>query len=542
MGGQQTKPNLMKNDAVSTLYEERFTIERDLAKYDLSQCFENLVFEGGGTKGTAHVGALMVLEDLGILDNMTRFGGSSAGAMLAALLAIGYSADEILTFLYSDTKKIIMDSKCGYLSLLPSLFRHYGWIPGRRLEIWFKMVLASGPRNTLCPKTKDKGAITFMELYKATGIELCITATNVNYLTVDYFHPKTTPDTPIYKAVRMSMALPGFYRSVKVERSIYLGPDHIEKANDLFVDGGLICNYPIYVFDGWWLSLTPENQFLRRMRPLSQLHKFYDFKERFGTVNKKTLGIMLYSAGETEAVKEALDTRENSGPAQRPNTKLARVRTEAMIKKRRATEIYDQVLKLMDRFLQCLDAIQPMILDVQYDVKTVKDILSTKFSCDELSFMFPGHKGDLDKIIAELDENSDGKLSLPEVISFIEHHGIDLQKGFLGYGRRDIENLGDFIHSLQQTLSVNIKKMTVKPEDVERTIGINTDYIETTDWKMEFEDKRFLINCGVNGALSFLLEFIDKNKDHLPLKKDVYRSQRQQIVDETQQPNQVCTK
>lgn len=34
--------------------------------------------------------------------------GSSAGAMLASLLAIGYTPNEILTFLYSDTKKIIM--------------------------------------------------------------------------------------------------------------------------------------------------------------------------------------------------------------------------------------------------------------------------------------------------------------------------------------------------------------------------------------------------------------------------------------------------
>ena len=60
MGGSQAKPIPMKNDLMSTLHEERFSIERDLAKYDLSRCFENIVFEGGGTKGTAHVGALMV--------------------------------------------------------------------------------------------------------------------------------------------------------------------------------------------------------------------------------------------------------------------------------------------------------------------------------------------------------------------------------------------------------------------------------------------------------------------------------------------------
>ena len=40
-------------------------------------------------------------------------------------------------------------------------------------------------------------------------VELCITAVNVNMLSVEYFHPKTTPNMPVRLAVRMSMAIPG---------------------------------------------------------------------------------------------------------------------------------------------------------------------------------------------------------------------------------------------------------------------------------------------------------------------------------------------
>lgn len=47
------------------------------------------------------------------------------------------------------------------------------------------------------------------QLYQRTGKELCITGVNVNMLRVDYFHPKTTPDFQIKKAVKLTVAIPG---------------------------------------------------------------------------------------------------------------------------------------------------------------------------------------------------------------------------------------------------------------------------------------------------------------------------------------------
>lgn len=46
-------------------------------------------------------------------------------------------------------------------------------------------------------------------MYERFGKELCIVVTNLNQMSVEYFHPKTTPNTPIRRAVRMSVALPG---------------------------------------------------------------------------------------------------------------------------------------------------------------------------------------------------------------------------------------------------------------------------------------------------------------------------------------------
>lgn len=53
--------------------------------------FRNLVFEGGGVKGIAYVGALGVLEERKITLNIERIGGTSAGAINAILLGLGFT-------------------------------------------------------------------------------------------------------------------------------------------------------------------------------------------------------------------------------------------------------------------------------------------------------------------------------------------------------------------------------------------------------------------------------------------------------------------
>jgi len=58
------------------------------------------VFEGGGVKGLGLVGALTVAEENGYTD-WRRVAGTSAGAIVASLLAAGYSAEEL--------KEILMD-------------------------------------------------------------------------------------------------------------------------------------------------------------------------------------------------------------------------------------------------------------------------------------------------------------------------------------------------------------------------------------------------------------------------------------------------
>lgn len=53
----------------------------------------NAVFQGGGVKGISLAGAVKAAEEHGIVFN--RLAGTSSGSIVAALLAAGYSADEM---------------------------------------------------------------------------------------------------------------------------------------------------------------------------------------------------------------------------------------------------------------------------------------------------------------------------------------------------------------------------------------------------------------------------------------------------------------
>ncbi|XP_050394210.1 uncharacterized protein YqhO-like, partial [Patella vulgata] len=257
--------------------------------------FENLVLEGGGNKGLAYCGAIKYLQEVGIMQNIKRIAGTSAGSMTAALFTVGYTADEIQDFLGGQIADVFLDHRCGYCSLLPNLLSGYGWNPGKKIFNWFgdKMEKKTGNPD-----------ITFKEVYKLTGIELCIVVTNLSQMSTEYCHLKTTPDMSIRLAVRMSMAIPGIYKAMKYKRN---------GQTSVYVDGGVLCNYPIHCFDGWYLSMAREDGFIQKLQPLSEIPRLYDKSERFGKYNPKTLGFLLFADNEQDIYVDERDMARTVG-------------------------------------------------------------------------------------------------------------------------------------------------------------------------------------------------------------------------------------
>ncbi|WP_243633290.1 patatin-like phospholipase family protein [Paenibacillus xerothermodurans] len=91
--------------------------------------FRNLVFEGGGVKGIAYAGALEVLKDEGILENIRRTGGSSAGAIIALLIGLNYSVDQIKVTLERMNLTDFMDEDIASVQIdnMYQLIKNFGW-------------------------------------------------------------------------------------------------------------------------------------------------------------------------------------------------------------------------------------------------------------------------------------------------------------------------------------------------------------------------------------------------------------------------------
>jgi len=192
-----------------------------------SNKYKNLVFEGGGVKGIAYAGALQVLEQENVLSNIENVAGTSAGAITASLVALNYTSDEI--------HKIIMDMDFKKFEdrFWPfRLFTSYGLYKGDAFLKWLKNKFQ---RKGLNPN------ITFEELAaKGSYRNLKVFATDLYTKSLQEFSSEVTPKTIVAEAVRASMSIPLFFKSWKFTNQ--------EPNNHIYVDGGVLYNYPIEVF------------------------------------------------------------------------------------------------------------------------------------------------------------------------------------------------------------------------------------------------------------------------------------------------------
>lgn len=110
--------------------------ERSREIQEKSKDYEYLVFSGGGIKGIAYTGALNELQKHHIIyDENGKFklkgiAGTSAGSIIAALLAVGYKPNELSKVMAEIEFDKILDDKCGYLRDAYNLITDWGLCPG----------------------------------------------------------------------------------------------------------------------------------------------------------------------------------------------------------------------------------------------------------------------------------------------------------------------------------------------------------------------------------------------------------------------------
>ena len=223
-----------------------------------------LIFEGGGAKGFAHIGALKAFEDLKI--PVGGVAGTSAGSIIAALVSVGYSSSELISdtalrksplnrdfleffdpglwsqwlHMKSGLSKIstqgIPGAFSAYLTyrsnkeLLEKLQKDKGIFGTDQFEDWLEALL----QEKIPPG--PSGKVRFSDL----RIPLKVVATDTNNGSIRVFDSSDSDNAnlSVSRAVSASIAIPGFF--VPVDDPL---------TGSKLVDGGLVSNYPAWLFD-----------------------------------------------------------------------------------------------------------------------------------------------------------------------------------------------------------------------------------------------------------------------------------------------------
>lgn len=188
---------------------------------------ENLVFEGGGVKGIAYAGALEVLERRGLMAGVRGVAGTSAGAYTAMLVAIGCPPEQIRA-LATATDYPGLEDRLDPLRLATQ----YGLYAGNALLAWIRQGVSARGLSA---------DATFAQLAKAGGRDLRVFATDLTARDVREFSLQATPDVAVAHAVRASMSIPLMFAAWRFPDGV--PDDHV------YIDGGVVMNYPIAAFD-----------------------------------------------------------------------------------------------------------------------------------------------------------------------------------------------------------------------------------------------------------------------------------------------------
>ncbi|XMB85214.1 patatin-like phospholipase family protein [Mycoplasmatota bacterium WC44] len=226
---------------------------------------KNLVFEGGGVLGIAYLGVIDYLSSNKLLQNVKRVAGTSAGAITACITSLGLPFDKIKDiadtldykkvpekiehqdlnkippFIKNEIEKIFGDIDCIY-----RLIKDYGWYSSEYFYNWIKDHIEAefDHSKKLPPYTFEDFMNTDIHKNQRPFLDLYITGTDISTNSSMLFSYETTPHMEVAEAVRISMSIPLFFESVKVDEFM-----KSKRMSHIYSDGGVMRNFPINLFD-----------------------------------------------------------------------------------------------------------------------------------------------------------------------------------------------------------------------------------------------------------------------------------------------------
>lgn len=186
---------------------------------------KRLVFCGGGTRCLAFVQTLVVLEQKKRLQHVNEYWGTSAGALLASLMAMTKSATAVKDIMFTAD---YMKFRNIDLANLLSITQTWGMDDGKSLLEEIERLL-----DRVEPGGKQK------TLADQPGLHIIVADLNKHETIV--CNSATYPELRIAEAIRASMSLPIMFR-----------PYRHTPSGHVWIDGGIRANFP-------WDCLPDDN-------------------------------------------------------------------------------------------------------------------------------------------------------------------------------------------------------------------------------------------------------------------------------------------
>ena len=185
------------------------------------------LFGGGAIRGSAHAGVVKCLEEMEI--HPKTIAGSSVGAMVAMLYAVGYTSEELADAFLSVNFELFRDISFGFN-------QKFALSKGEVFLNWLRELIEKKYYGDKYVSGQNK-PVKFSDIDK----NLVIITTDLHTFKCREFSTFETPDYEIAMAVRISCCMPGLMRAININ-------------NELLVDGDLMKGKPM-----WMLSENLKN-------------------------------------------------------------------------------------------------------------------------------------------------------------------------------------------------------------------------------------------------------------------------------------------
>jgi len=183
---------------------------------------KHLVISGGGPAMLQYISAIQYLSENNVLDlnNIDSIYGTSAGSIVAVLLALKYDWETLNDYIIQRPWHELFHLKINYIF---DAYKNRGIYNKKIVEKVFKPLLDA----------KDISIdITLKDFYEYSKIEIHFFSFEINQFKTEDVSYLTHPNISLIDAIIMSSSIPLLFTPVIIE-------------NKCYIDGGVCANYPL---------------------------------------------------------------------------------------------------------------------------------------------------------------------------------------------------------------------------------------------------------------------------------------------------------